>query len=204
MAAGGPLPFRIAVQDVRGNTVVPAGGTVTLSLNQGELLSLALARTIGQFADVRLASVAQGFTVPVRNGLVVLDSTTVVRAGSGYVLTVSGAGLPTLTTPAFGVTAGTPNQIFVNFFQNPAPSGTTLQPPVRVKDAWFNVIDGAQVQFEMLTPGATLSGAIGTTNATGDTAPGGWTITTGLNRLRATVVGRPAVTTVIEATGTSP
>ncbi|MCU0624587.1 MAG: hypothetical protein MUF53_12115, partial [Gemmatimonadaceae bacterium] len=113
-------------------------------------------------------------------------------------------GLPTLVTPTFSVTAGTPNQIFVYWFQNPAPAGTTLQPPVRVKDAWYNLIDGAQVQFESLTSGASVTGAVGTTNAEGFTAPGGWTITTGLNRLRATVVGRPAVTTVIEATGTSP
>lgn len=201
MAAGGPLPFRIAVQDIRGNTVVPAGGTVTLSLNQGELLTLAQARATGQFADVRAASVTQGFTVPVRNGLVVLDSTTVVKAGSGYQVTVSGAGLPTLTSPTFGVTPGVANQIFVYWFQTPAPAGTTLQPPVRVKDAWFNIIPGAQVQFEMLTPGATLTGGLSTADADGYATPGGWTITTGLNRLRATVVGRPAVTTVIEATG---
>jgi hypothetical protein len=209
MTAGSPMPFVVEVQDYRGNRVHIAGGQASVYNSRENTLTLTEAQSAGSFAAMRTTSVrAMGFVdlaprkVPVINGRVALDSLTVVGASGTYELRIEGQGFPALSLPTFTVTPGAPNQMGAIWAPASRPAGSTTQVQVGVRDAWNNIVTGAQVSW---TPETGSAGTVPVTTATdlnGLSTSGAWNIGLGANTLRATVVGRPSLTVLFSVPGT--
>lgn len=155
---------RVTIQDALGQTVTGSSSAVTLAIgtNPG-------AGTLGGTTTVNAV-----------NGVATFSNLSIDRAGAGYRLSASAAGLTGATSAAFNITAGAAAAIAMH---SPVP-GTTVagsavvpDPAVRVTDASGNPVAGVTVTFATVN-GGSVSGGTQTTNADGVATVASWVIGT--------------------------
>ncbi|HKP28863.1 MAG TPA: Ig-like domain-containing protein, partial [Gemmatimonadales bacterium] len=152
-------PFRVAVQDAQGGTIVDATSSVTLSLanNEGG------------------ATLGGTLTVNAVAGVAMFDNVTLDRSGTGYTLRASASPLaPAVSTP-FNIAAGAAGRlVMVTQPSATATSGAPLavQPVVRIADANGNPVSqaGIPVTVQVVGAGATLAGNLTIQTAANGTA----------------------------------
>lgn len=106
VTAGTALGAVVTVKDAQGNTVPTYGGTVTLALGANPTSD-----TLQMSVNIALA-----------NGTTSFPDAYLRRAGTGYTVTATVAGLPTATSGAFDVVGGLATQLV--FTQPPPPTAT--------------------------------------------------------------------------------
>lgn len=156
-------PPRVTIQDALGQTVAATNPiTISIGANPGT----------GTLTGTRTDAAA--------NGVASFPNLKINRAGSGYTLTASAAGLSTATSAPFNITGGSAATIAAS---SPLPATTVAgvtvapAPAVRVEDASGNPIAGATVVFGTVN-GGSVSGAEQMTNAQGIATVGSWTVGT--------------------------
>lgn len=142
------------------------------------------------------------------NGTATFSDLSIEKAGVGYTLTFSGAGLTPATTNAFTVVAGAAANIAINAGDNAGAAvltATTPSPQVKVTDANGNVVAGATITYTILTGNGTVKANAGSTPAgsasvtsdvNGLATLNAWILgpTIGSNTLEARLNGTTAVT----------
>lgn len=175
---------KVEVRDANGLRVVGATSSVTMALAAGA-------------GGAVLSGTATRAAV---DGVATFPDLGVARAGSGYQLTASSAGLAGATSAAFSVQAGPPAALAVLGHPADGRTGVALVPAleVSVKDAAGNAVeDGAfQVTVSLEVGGPPLSGTTTAWVTAGaasfpDLVVGG----AGVHALRAGVASGPSVTT---------
>ncbi len=143
-AAGAALTPSVEVQDAFGNRVIASTPSVTVALGANPGGSVLSGTT----------------TVVVAGGVSAFSNLALDKAGAGYTLVASSAGLAGATSAAFDIVAGAPVQLAFLVQPASATAGATLTPSVVVQDAFGNLVSGS---------GAGVTAAIGTN-------PGGGTL----------------------------
>jgi hypothetical protein len=152
---------RIAVQDVLGNTVISSAASVTVAITSGT-------GTPG-------ATLSGTTSVAAGAGIAVLSDVSIDRAGTGYTLTATAAGLAAATSAAFEVTVGAPNKLAFRGQPGATAAGSIMSPPVQVAvqdglgnpDTTFAGTVTLAITSGTGTVGATLSGTRTATAAKG-------------------------------------
>jgi|GEM_PF-496128 len=125
VTAGAPFTAKVEVRDSAGNPVSSSSAQVALSL-----------------VNAAGASLGGTTTVSTTGGVATFSNLTVDKAGTGYALQASVAGLPSKTSSSFGVDPGA--VVALGFLAQPGntAAGATLAPPVRVafQDAQGNTV----------------------------------------------------------------
>ncbi len=191
-AALGTQP-RVTVQDANGNTVTNSAATLTLAITAGTGTSgAALAGTVA---------------VNAVNGVATFAGLSINKAGTGYTLTATSAGLISAASAAFDVAPGAANRLAFSTqpsVENAAGIPLGRQPVVTVQDAHGNTVvtSTAAVTLGITgstnTVGAVLSGALTVNAANGvasfsglslDRVSQGYTLTATSGTLTAAVSG---------------
>lgn len=154
VVAGVPISpaLRVTVQDVYGNTVTGTTSSVTLAITTGTGTTGAL--------------LGGTVTVAAVNGVVTFSTLTVDKAGTGYTLTASAAGMTNATSAAFAVAAGPAAKLAFGVQPTSVLAGAPLSPAVQVavQDAQGNPVTSATtsvtVAIETNPAGGTLSGTM--------------------------------------------
>lgn len=142
--------IQVAVQDVNGNTITTAAGTVTLAIlaNPG-------GGTLGGVVTTNVVA-----------GIATFGAVNIDRSGSGYTLRATSAGLASDTSAAFNVTAATATSL--TFSTQPptiAGQGAPFTVVVTARDGFSNVATGftgtVTVAIGTNPAGGTLSGTTG-------------------------------------------
>jgi hypothetical protein len=152
---------RVAIQDVLGNIVVSSGASVTVAITGGT-------GTPG-------ANLSGTTSVAAGAGIAVLSDLSIDRAGTGYTLTVTAAGLAAATSAAFDVTVGAPNKLAFTRQPGATAAGSIMSPSVQVAvqdglgnpDTTFAGTVTLAITSGTGTLGATLSGVLTATTARG-------------------------------------
>ncbi len=176
----------VKVTDGGGNVV--AGATVTFAVATGG------------------GSVTGASTTTNASGIATAGSWTLGTVAGANTLTATTSGLSAVTFTATG-TAGAAALITINAGNNQvATAGTVVATPpsVKVTDANGNVAAGAGVTFAVATGGGGITGATGSTNASGIATVGSWTLgAAGPNSLTATLNGVSGQSVTFNATATA-
>jgi hypothetical protein len=145
---------------------------------------------------------------PVTNalGIATVGSWTLGPSAGDNVVTMTAASLPAVPFTVTTTGAAPPASVTVvaGQFQTAAPSAALSTAPVfRVRDATSNPIEGATVQFQIVSGGGSVVTTSAQTDAQGDASPGTWTLGSvfGAQRLRATA---GSVTNTLYATALAP
>jgi hypothetical protein len=147
----------IAAQDANGATITTASGiNVTLSITTGTGVTGA---TLG--GTLTRAAIA---------GVATFDDITIDKAGSGYTLTATAAGLTIATTSAFAVSPGAAAKLGVASQPSAANAGASIAPAVQfaIQDALGNTVTSATSNITVaISSGTGAGGAVlsGTTTA---------------------------------------
>src|SRR5436853_470271 len=183
---------QVTAQDAQGNTATAFGGTVTVAIgtNPGG----------GTLSGTTSSSAV--------NGVATFTGLNINRAGAGYTLAVSAAGLGTAPSPAFNVTAGAATQLVFTVEPSATVAGAAITPAVQVtaQDALGNtdpsftgqvtVALGANPGNGALSGTTTVAAVAGVTTFPGlgiERAAAGYTLTAGVTGL---TVATSAVFTV--------
>lgn len=147
---------RVAIQDAGGNTVASATGAVTMAIgtNPGG------------------GNLSGTTTVNAVNGVATFSTLAIDKAGTGYTLDASAAGLASTTSPAFDILTGGANRLVFVVEPTDRVVGQTFSPAiqVQVQDAGGNPVltAGNSITLTSSVTG-TLSGTA-VVNASGGTA----------------------------------
>jgi hypothetical protein len=138
---------QVTVQDAGGNTVTGATNAITL--------------TIG--TNPAGGTLSGTTTVAAVNGVATFSNLSIDRAGAGYTLTASSAGLTGATSTPFNITAGTPTKLAFTVQPSNTAATQAISPAVQVtiQDALGNTVNSsANVTVAIGTnpSGGTLSG----------------------------------------------
>lgn len=212
ITAGVPFDVSIEVQDHVGNVVEPATGSVVFALELGEAsASMQMqSRSSRGVAVTNIGPAAfEGFqTVNIVNGVATLDDYVITRAiGRPYRFVVSGAGLPTFTTPWITISPAAPATVAPLWFPTSASTATPIPIGAKAFDAFQNSVPNTTLVFTALTAGSSINGG---TTATGVTGPNGfvelsgWQLAPGTNSLRISVQSNPSISITVTATGVAP
>ena len=120
---------QVAVRDALGNTVPTASNAISLSLSGGP-------------AGATLTGTK---TVSPTNGVATFANLSIDKAGSGYRLTATAAGLVPATTGTFAIQAGSPARLAFGVQPASTTVGAAITPAVvvQVQDRCGNVVPGA-------------------------------------------------------------
>lgn len=200
-----PASLAFTAEPASGSAVAPLAPVVTVELRDaaGLLVADATASVTVALAPGAGAAVLAGTTTRAAvAGVATFPGLAVARAGSGYRLTASSAGLTGATSAAFSVTPGPPAAL--SLVRQPADgrTGVALVPALEVSvlDAAGNAVeDYAHEVAVSLAPGpsggpltgATTVAAVGGVASFPDLAVGG----AGPHALRVSLGGLPALTT---------
>ena len=151
IVAGSPFNSQpvVAVQDAGGNLVVSATDMVTIGIAAGTGTPGANPTCTGGLGRAAVA------------GLATYGGCTVDRVGTGYALAASAPGLAGATSGGFGVTAGPAAALQFTVSPNGGTGGSTwtIQPVVRIVDAWGNPATGSTTVTLGVAPGTGQAGA---------------------------------------------
>ncbi|MBI5528600.1 MAG: Ig-like domain-containing protein [Deltaproteobacteria bacterium] len=160
-AAGAAIApaVQVAVQDLHGNTVPGAADVVSISIGNNP--------SGGTLSGTAAAAAS--------NGVATFANLSINKAGVGYKLAASAAGLTGTMSAAFDITAG--NAVKLGFVVQPSAevAGDTISPSVQVavQDLFGNTVpgrtDAVTISFWTNPGGATLNGTA-TQNAAGGVA----------------------------------
>jgi len=147
VASGAAFTARVAVRDAGGNVVTNTPTQVTLSLTNAP--------------GATLSGTTTATTV---NGVATFTGLSIDRAGSGYTLQAAAVGLPSASSPAFGVSAGAPTALVFASQPGNTTAGAAIAPAVRVavQDAQGNTVTASSMSITLALAtnpsGGTLSG----------------------------------------------
>jgi hypothetical protein len=147
VTSGAAFTARVAVRDAGGNVVTGTPTQVTLSLTNAP--------------GATLSGTTTATTV---NGVATFTGLSVDRAGSGYTLQANATGLPSATSPAFGVVAGAPTALVFTTQPGNTTAGAAIAPAVSVavRDANGNTVTSSSMSITLALgtnpSGGTLSG----------------------------------------------
>ncbi|WP_225413721.1 FG-GAP-like repeat-containing protein [Stigmatella hybrida] len=154
--AGALLDIAVQVLDAHGNAVTSATGAVALALEAGN------GATLGGTTSQAPAS-----------GLATFGDVNVQKAGTGYRLRATSAGLVPAVSEPFSVTAGAPVVLTSSLTVSPTtpiPADNTTEATllVKVRDAYGNAVVGEPVALTVSGLGNTLAPESGVSSATGE------------------------------------
>ena len=133
MTAGSGFGLQAAIEDIYGNVVTTATGTVTV----------ALANNPGG------ATLGGSLTVTASQGLATFSGLTLTTAATGYTLAVSSSGLSGATSSAITVTPAAATQLVIS--QQP-PASVVVNSPfglqATIEDAYGNVVTSCRQHCE--------------------------------------------------------
>jgi len=147
VTSGAAFTARVAVRDAGGNVVTNAPTQVTLSL-----------------INAPGATLSGTTTATTVNGVATFTGLSVDRAGSGYMLQADAVGLPSASSPAFGVAAGAPTALVFTSQPGNTTAGAAIAPAVSVtvRDAQGNTVTQSSMSITLALStnpsGGTLSG----------------------------------------------
>lgn len=174
-------PLTVVVRDVTADTVAGFNGNVVLDLTGG-------------------AASAQLFGVTTRaavNGVATFPNLTIDRAGTGFRVRATTAGVPPATTNPFNVAAAPPRAVtVVGGNGQTAPPQTELPDTIRVRvsDGFGYAVPGRTVSFAVTAGGGSVAPASAVTDTAGLVRTR-WTIgPSGAQQMTATVAGLTAAT----------
>ncbi|MFI5309783.1 MAG: hypothetical protein ACHQQ3_01005 [Gemmatimonadales bacterium] len=180
----------LTAQDLQGNIIPTFTGMVTVALG----------------ANPGAGTLAGTLSVPAVAGVATFTTLRVSRAGTGYTLTASSAGLTSGTSTAFNIAVGPAALISVAIGGGQSGGPSTALPAqvvVLVSDQGGNPIAGRTVNFAVATGGGAVAPASGVSSATG-LVSASWTLgaLAGAQTLNATSAGLAPSPLVIQATST--
>ncbi len=130
--------IQVVLHDVLGNVASTTTKDVTLAITPA--------------TNPGGAALAGTVTVTTSQGVATFADLRILKAGAGYTLTASTAGLPADTSAAFDVTAGPPATIAVTPAAAALQAGPTQTFTADVRDSVGNVATGAAVRWTSLNP----------------------------------------------------
>ncbi len=152
VGAGAPISpaVRVAVQDRMGNAVTTTTNSVALAIS----------------ANPGAGTLSGTKTVAATNGVAAFAGLSINKAGSGYVLRATSAGLSAAYSAPFDVTPAAPSRLICLVQPASATAGAAIVPPVQVGvfDRFRNLVSGAThpitVRLGRNPTGAALSGTL--------------------------------------------
>ena len=146
--------IQVAIQDASGNTVTTATNSVTLAIGSNQSGGTLSGTT----------------TVSAVNGVATFSTLSIGKAGSGYTLSASAAGLTGATSASFAITIGPPARLAFAVQPTNTVAGKAVTPAIQIaiEDAGGNAVSTATNSVTITVGtnpgGGTLSGTV-TANA---------------------------------------